>query len=99
MFGLTYHLRAAINLLVLVSSLVLWAVPAHLPPLLRMLLPFRGWKRFWTDMAERIFSSWLGFIVYSIRTLLGITAVFLSPWITLTRNSKWSSSVKTRESG
>jgi len=65
-------MRAACTILVLVSSLVCWAIPAHLPPLLRMLLPYNGWKIYWTNAAERIFSSWVGFITLCIRQLLGI---------------------------
>ena len=72
MSGLTYHLRAAFTPMALALSLVCWTVPAHLPPLLRKLLPYKGWKKFWTDIADRILSGWVGFIAYGTRMLLGI---------------------------
>ena len=70
--GAIHHLRASINLLLLVISLICWGVPAHLPPLMRLLLPHKGWKKFWTAAADRILSSWVGFIALGIRLLLGI---------------------------
>ena len=72
MFALTYHLRAALNLVLLALSLVCWALPVHLPPLLRMLLPYARWKAFWTAAAGQVFSSWMGSISWGIHLLLGI---------------------------
>ena len=72
MSGLIHHIRAALTLLLILLSLLCWAIPAHLPPLLRKLLPHKSWKIFWTNLAERIFAGWVGVIGCGIRMLLGI---------------------------
>ncbi len=69
---MAYHLRAVLSLPVLVSTLLLWGIPVHLPPLMRLLLPYKGWKEFWGSVAERILAGWMATIAFAIRLLLGI---------------------------
>jgi 1-acyl-sn-glycerol-3-phosphate acyltransferase len=67
-----HHLRAAFTLLLLVLTLLCWAIPVHLPALMRLLLPSRRWKEFWTKLVEWIFFSWMATIAFGIRLLLGV---------------------------
>ena len=70
--SLLAQVRAGVLLLLLAATLVLWAIPAHIPVVLRTLLPMPAWQKFWSRVGEWVFESWVGVIVLGIRLTLGI---------------------------
>jgi 1-acyl-sn-glycerol-3-phosphate acyltransferase len=70
--SLLTQIRAGVLLLLLAATLVLWAIPAHIPVVLKSLISLPAWQRFWSRVNEWVFEGWIGIIVLEIRLTLRI---------------------------